>query len=451
MNKSTMATASATAILMIKRPEIRDAVRQVLKAQGLKAENIFNSGDDKDCLRRISKSEYSMLILDWEVGADRVQNVLNQTRKESVAEAHPVFLISAHNDDKIVAMAHEYNVKYVAVGEINVDTIREQIKGLVKEYTHISPIRKMLMAVETHRRQGQDGAGLDILERLFEKQPENTRIVLEMAEILIHLGHWDKAEDLLKRFIHKPEPYARIRHLYARCRMKRNDHAGAIAALKGAQLISPYNVERLLEMGHLFLKTERLSEAEQAFTQALDLAPQSKEAKFGRSTGKLMSGEINEALQILQGLANPRELSAVFNTAAILAIRSQHFDTGMGLYQKAAQLLSKNGKLAARIYYNMGIGFVKSGHSSKGLKCFQKAVEKDPDFKDAEHNLRILGAVVGGKVPADKAGEKVAERDFLAEFDEKLGAHLPMSELGLEGSDEEVELDDLFTDIDKVG
>ncbi len=444
--------ASASAILLTKRPEIRDAIRQALKAEGLKAESITNSADDKDCIQKVARSEYSLLILDWEIGAEKIQSVLNQSRRASQLESHPVFLVASHEDENIVAVAREFFVTHIAIGEVTNEKIQTEIKGLVREYLNVSPIRKMLLSADAHRRQGNSAQALDILEKILDKQPDNQRVALEIAETHIHESDWDKALELLNKFVKRSDALPRIRQLYARCRLKQGDHEGAIAALKDAQLMSPYNIERLLEMGDLFLKIDQPSQAEAAFNQVLDFAAGSKEAKLGKSTSKLLQGEINEALQILQSIASPRELSAVFNTAAILAIRAQNFDTGMGLYQKAAQILANNNKLSARIFFNMGIGFVKQGKPDKGLKCFQKAVENDPSFQPAQFNLKVLitgqGKAGGSEAATPAKGAPV--RDFLADFDEKLSAQLPMGDmLGSDG--EEVELDDLFNDIDKVG
>lgn len=442
--------ASASAILLTKRTEIRDAIRQALKAEGLKSESIANTTEEKECLLKISRSDYALLILDWELGAEKIQNVLTQSRRNSQLESHPVFLLAAHEDQNIVAMAREFFISHVAVGEISNEKIQGEIKALVREYLNISPIRKMLLAADAHRRKNENQQALDILEKILEKQPENQRVALEVAEVNIHDGNWAAASQMLGKFVKRDDALPRIKHLFARCRLREGDHSGAIAALKDAQLMSPYNVERLLEMGELFLKTDQPSQAEEAFNKVLDFASGSKEAKLGKSTSKLLQGEINEALQVLQGIASPRELSAVFNTAAILAIRSQDFETGMGLYQKAAQILSGNAKLAARIYFNMGIGFVKSGKTDKGLKCFQKSVENDPSFEAAAHNLKILESGHSIKPRSESAPAKAdPARDFLADFDEKISAQLPLTDLG-GGAGEEVELDDLFQDIEKV-
>ncbi|WP_141732541.1 tetratricopeptide repeat protein [Oligoflexus tunisiensis] len=436
------------AIILTKRGDIRDAVRQAFKSQGIKPGAIVSATDDKEFTEKLEESDYSMLVLDWEYAPEKVSQILINNRKKSRLESHPVFLIAAHEDDKIISMAREFFIQYVAIGEVNMDTIRSQIKGLVKDFQHVSPVRKMLLAVESALQSNHVPQATEMLERLHEKQPENQRVAVELAECYILQNDWGRAETLLKRFINTEECYARIKHLYARCRMKNGDHNGAIASLKGAQLISPYNVERLIELGNIFLKIDKPEEAEAAFEEVLDFAPGSKEAKVGKSTSKMLMGEVNEALSLLNEFASPRELSAVFNTAAILAIRQKRYDAGFELYQKALQLLAKKPKLVSRILYNMGIGYVKSGKLDKGLKCFEKSAESDPEFADASHNIKVLKTATQSPQPRSQAVDD--QHEILDGLEERFTTTMPLIDVGTEDEDE-VQLDDVLSDIGKVG
>jgi len=439
---------AVNAIILTKRADIRDAVRQAFKAQGIKPANIISTTEDKEFTVKLEENEYCMLVLDWEYAPDKISQILSLNRKKSRLESHPVFLVAAHEDDNIIAMAREFFIQYIAVGEVNTDTIRGQIKGLVKDYLHVSPVRKMLMAVESARQNENIPQAAEMLQRLHEKQPENQRVAVELAECYILQNDWGRAETLLKQFINSEDCYARIKHLYARCRLKNGDHNGAIASLKGAQLISPYNVERLIELGNLFLKIDKPEEAEATFDEVLNFAPGSKDAKVGKSTSKMLMGEVNEALNLLNEFASPRELSAVFNTAAILAIRQKRYDAGFELYQKALQILAKKPKLVSRILYNMGIGYVKSGKPDKGLKCFEKSVESDPEFTDAAHNIKVLKVATQSPQPRSQLVDE--QHEILDGLEERFTTTMPLIDVGMDQEDE-VQLDDVLADIGKVG
>ncbi len=162
---------------------------------------------------------------------------------------------------------------------------------------------------------------------------------------------------------------------------------------------------------------------------------------------------MNEALNLLNEFASPRELSAVFNTAAILAIRQKRYDAGFELYQKALQILAKKPKLVSRILYNMGIGYVKFGKPEKGLKCFEKSAEADPEFTDAAHNIKILKTATQSPQPRSQTTTAQLDDDqheLLDGLEERFTTSMPTIDVGTDQEDE-VQLDDVLADIGKVG
>lgn len=378
------------AFIYSKRADVRDVVRQALKVNGLDTNNIQNIVKESNILKLIEKSDFAFLILDWELGAETINRVLEANRKASAIESHPVYLLAAREDENIFKTAKEFFVSRCTIGDITTDSIRGEIRGLVSDYRRLSPIRQVLLNVENAKRLGEDDQAFDMITKLHSKTPDNPRVIVEFAEALIGRGEWKKAEDILRPVLDTEPPYARIKHLYARCRLKAADYNSAIASLKGAQLVSPYNTERLLEMADLFLDLDRPDEANDAYDEILKIAPSYKHAKLGKSKSMLLAGELNEALTLLRECASHRELSSVFNTAAIIAIKQEKYEVGFGLYKKAIGLLAKHTHLLSRIVYNMGIGFVKTGDSEKGLMCFKKSHQLDPDFKNAGFNVKVL-------------------------------------------------------------
>lgn len=445
-----------SAFIYSKRMEVRDVIRQALKKQGISTNKIQNIMDEKELITAIDTHEFSFLILDWEMGPSSIQAILEKNRKDSIAESHPVFMFAAKDDEKIFQVAAEYFVSNCTIGEINSDTIREQIKSLVGEYTRLNPIRKVILDVEQLRRRGSHEQAHSALLKLLDFAPDNPRAIVELAESFIAQGQWEKAEHLLRPHLELDPPYARIKHLYARCRLKAQDYNGAIASLKGAQLISPYNTERLLEMGEMFLELDRLDEADEAFRGILEIAPESSSAKMGRSKGMLLAGEVNEALGLLRECASMRELSSVFNTAAIIAIKQKKYSVGYNLYKKALQILAKDKKLSAKIVYNMGIGFVKEGDPQKGLQCFIKSNKLDPALANAKHNITILEKLEKnqGNVQAIEDFESIAFEDTIiaseeplndseekvsAALDKKTSSHSEASDIDLESIFDDIE------------
>ena len=102
----------------------------------------------------------------------------------------------------------------------------------------------------------------------------------------------------------------------------------------------------LLEIGAAYLEIDRPDQASQAFEEILSLAPELKQAKKGQAKSQL-SGEINEGLNLIRSSLNPREIAAVFNTAAIIAIKNGKYSEGYRS-TKLQQKLSKATKFWQR-------------------------------------------------------------------------------------------------------
>ena len=450
----------ATAIIFSKRSDLRDAIRQAFKGQGLASGDIQNHTDLKQVLADLERKDYVFLVLDWDLGVDQLQKILEKNRSQHRLEAHPCFLLASKEDDHIIDFAREYHVSHTSVGEITNQKLAKHVKSLVEEYRQLSPIKQLLLNVDSARQKGEHQKAHQLLQTMYEKFTTNTRVALEYAESLIELGKWSEAQKVLVPLQGIEHDSARARHLYARCCLKLGQTEQAVQALQAAQEASPYNPSRLVELGDIFLDLDRVDEAMQSYAEVLGFAPQSQEAKLGKSRGMLLSGKLDEALHLLHQCANKRELSAVFNTAAIVAIRQGKFDQGLSLYGKAVQILKSESKLVARIIYNMGIGLVKSGEPAKAVNCFAKANELDQQFLDAGHNLRVLRQQLqksGGKADGSLAAIDQSIRDTHDDFeeglldglDESISASESMipSGFGNDSEEDDFDLDQILSDV----
>ena len=350
--------------------------------------NVRNSNEYQDAVD--AAGPVFFLAVDWQIGPDLVLEILEKNRRVHKLESRPTFLFAAKLDENVIAVAAEYYVNKVHTGTITGETIRTDVVQLVKEAKDLSQMRQLLIQVETCRTTGDWVGATQVLGQLHSRFPDNMRIMVELAENHLEMDEWKNAETFLSVVVEKEPQYARARHLLARCFLKRGDMEEAIECLKDAQLISPYNVNRLVEMGGLFLEMSKPHDAKKTFDQILKIAPKSKNGVSGKASSMLVLGEVNEALGILRESASTRELAAVFNTTAIMAINKGNYEAGMNLYQIAKDAIGDRPKVQARLMYNMGIGYYKWKRSEESMKCFQQALKFDPTFDDAAYNVQVM-------------------------------------------------------------
>ncbi len=390
-----MDVSKLKAAIFSKRQEIRQAIRNSLKSKGLSADNIYNVITEDECTKAINKHDNLIVVLDWDNGPNAVGVMLETIATTMRTASHPTFLIASKSNDNILKLGAEYKVAKIAVGEINSDTINEQVTSLVSSMTHIEGYAETMHRVKELLDQSNIYGAMSHLEASHEAADSMELYGVELAELYFQNAKQDAAEHLLKDMMNEFPSNARVRHIYARCKLHSKDYEGAIASLKGAQLISPANVQRLLEMGGAYLEIDRPDQANTVFEEILRLAPELKQAKKGQAKSQLLAGEINEGLNLIRSSLNPREIAAVFNTAAIIAIRNGKYAEGLSLYKVAAKTLEGDEKLAAKIVYNMGIGFVKWGKMNQSAACFEKAFSLNSSFANARHNADIVRGLEG--------------------------------------------------------
>jgi tetratricopeptide (TPR) repeat protein len=370
------------------RDDIRNALRQELKNQGFDAAVIFNARNVAEYEQVTKSIEDYCVLLDWESGPDKILEVLSIENKEMLWQTTPCLLIAGKVDEHILSVAREYNIAKVHVGDVTSNVLKQVIKEFLMDMRTGTPIKKLYSEIEKLQKEEKWEEASRILEEINKKMPDNERVILDLAQCCLEEGKWEEAQQLLEG--RENWSNARGKHLLARCHMKKGNREQAAALLQDAQLISPYNVDRLMELGHLFLDLGKTSEAGQAFDEILEFAPESRRGKMGKGTAMLASGEINEAIGLVKGALSPREIASVFNTAAIFAIKNQKFDTGMNLYQTALSLVQKNKKVSSRLIFNKGIGLFKAGKIAEAKEAFENAVALDPGYEDAKFNLKVL-------------------------------------------------------------
>lgn len=396
------------AVIYSSRSDILDALKQEVRAAGFAQENIKLPNNIDECMAELDKLPFALIVIDWEVGVDEALKILSSNLKKHKIDARPVFLIAAKVDERIVAAGAEFGVAQINVGEISRDRIKASIRLIMEDLQKVRPIRDALLEVAELRSNDDWAAATKKLEELHKNGDGNLRVTAELAENYMQAGDWAQALVLLENFPTVAAAYPRGLHLLGRCLMKLGKNEEAAAVLQQAKIINPYNVDRLVDLGDVLLGLDRVEEAQENFDEALKFAPGSDAAKKGVSKVKLMEGDVNEALAILNEITSGHELASVFNTAAVISIRNKRYQEGMRLYEAALKAVDNQKLVMSRLYFNMGIGFHRWTKPDDALRCFKQALALDPNYENAKHNVTVMsGSAEAETAPAPTSDEDV--------------------------------------------
>lgn len=395
----------AAAVVHSKRKDLVALLGTELKALG--AASVIEPKNKDDCVEKLIKDPTAILCVDWELGSEEVNQVLGAVKGHFKIETRPILMVINEIEANVISTAAEYAVSQMHAGPLAAETLRDCLKALIAEDEDTKSLKEVLVQVAVARGKGDWAIATPMLMELYDKNPGNERIALELAENLIYEGTWDHAEQIIQPYLAAEPPNIRALHLMGRCYMSKGKFDDAIKLLEKAKIVNPHNVDRLIDLGEAFLNNNQVDEAMANFREASTLDEDSKQAKFGQGKCMLMNGEVNEALGLLKSMSGPREMASIFNTAAVLSMHHGSFEKGMQLYRSALAALGRNDKIGSRLMFNMGLGFRRWKKEDKALACFAKSLEMDPTYvKAAKHKElaeKALGAAPATAAPAAAA------------------------------------------------
>jgi len=347
----------------------------------------------------------AVLVIDWNLEESSVVALLNRVQGSSRELA-----ILIHTDKisgKAISIGLEYGVDYVGnstniPAEIKIG-VNKAIESCIKQ----SPIKNIISKISSFKKRGEPESAMLVLQSTLEKVPHVAIIELELAAVYIDCGRWSDAEPLLQKLAAAQPPNLRAQHLYARLLMKGGNFREAELLLQNCKLLNPYNAPRLVDLGRSIIQQPgRAHEALAVFDQALQMDPQLAAAKLGKTECLLAQGDVDEALELIKGLASPRELASLFNLAAILNIKDGKFMEGIGLYQVALRSIQNDHTAISRLYFNAALGFQRWDKPEDALQCLRKSLELDPTFARSQSLIKKILASDPGSMSSKQASAR---------------------------------------------
>lgn len=186
------------------------------------------------------------------------------------------------------------------------------------------------LTVETYLREQRVEEGTILLEGYVAAHPDNTEAVQDLILLLIQSREYARAEQLIRTIApNEYTPYIRYYRAAALSGLGRKGEAAL--ELQWAVQEAPEFIEAWVELAYIYEQTDRLPEAEQAYEQALGMAPDSHELWMRLLTVSLRMKNYAKALQLtLQGPQSPGFLL----TSATMFMSE-------GLYPQAKQILDQ--------------------------------------------------------------------------------------------------------------
>ena len=180
-------SAIQRAVVTVAKKNTRERIVTELKKRGVQ-EVIVTSNLTK-VITEILQNPLSMLVLDTTIGEEALKRILDQSRCLYKVDTRPIYLLCEKKSNSILGIFSEYNISRMRTGEAKGKEIKKDIALIYEHEEEIQAYRKDLHDIAYLREQGKLDTAGKILSSLHQKNPNNARISVEYAEILLESGN----------------------------------------------------------------------------------------------------------------------------------------------------------------------------------------------------------------------------------------------------------------------
>ena len=196
--------------------------------------------------------------------------------------------------------------------------------------------------------------------------------------------------------------------------------AEGIEILKKLSRFHELNSERMLALGDAYLNVGRANEAADALSKGEKLTGgQDERFKDGLVKVDLLKGDMQAALAKIGKKYLSAPVLAFLNTRAVMAARAGMMDEGVKLYNEALAGCDPVDKvIVAKLWFNMGIAFVRARQLEKATDSLAKSVEiGGSDFDRAVNPLAVARQVLAKKSSGASAGDLSSASQVMEEIE----------------------------------
>ena len=369
-----------------------EAMKAYCSMCGVSESQVLVLDDAKEAGEDILVPKASFMLLDWDLGEMPINMFLEAYLNAGKPKTKLPILIHHEEDESLADLAMMYELPFIVIGDI---TSKEFENNLVEILSS-----NVFSGDEFHEWKEFEGLlhgkkydeAKNYLESRLVDNPTEVNYRVNLAEVNIQMRDFKDGKMILKHLIDTNQKSPRIFQMISRCEFALGNKEEAKDYMKACHFLSFENLARLVDIGNIYLKTGCHPEAREIFEEALEIKGGLQEAVVGLGTFEIIDGDFRGALGFIGNTVNKREQSAIFNLAGILLCNDNEFSKAVTLYVNAVKYLDceKEPEVVAKLFFNMGLAFLKWGKIPKAVRCFEKSYKYDLDFDFAKHNLNVL-------------------------------------------------------------
>lgn len=362
---------------------ICELIINALRKSGIKNVQGFMDGDS--AWQAIQQDEFDFFVLDWKVPKVNGLTMINRIRSMDKYRFVPVLVISGLVTGKDFRLLEEMPLTALVEKPFNDRFFIKKTQALFDEFLWLrneeATIAKLLRELNSEKPSALFG-----VKALIAVSPRPNPLRLAAVRILIEHNQLSDAEKILDEALKQDPNCVAILHELGKIYLKSQRFTDANKILRMAESESPDNLERLCLLGSTSMNLLEPELAQQYFKKAMILDSEDQTAKDGAT----LATNMETYLSRFDVTSIPKSFAGLMNAIGISLVRTQQFEQGLNHYRSAMSYVESDdvkGKLA----FNVGSGYLRWQKPDDALRWFQNAWELSKNTNTrASQYIRLL-------------------------------------------------------------
>ncbi len=214
---------------------------------------------------------------------------------------------------------------------------------------------------------------------ILRKQPSNKKAYIALASTYTQQGEFEKSFKYINEVLKMDKHYRDAYIMKGTNYLTIGKRDLAISSYETAVQQDPKFFEAYLQLAWIYTEDEKYPFALEYFRTAAELDPKSTDALYGIAYSLQMLEKYDEAMLAYRDLiqTDNKYYLALFNQAYIKQFHQNQVDSAIYYYQSALDMEPQ----FVKAWHNLGLCYKTKGDKTNALKSFAKALKYNPDFK----------------------------------------------------------------------
>ena len=376
-----------TVIVGVQMPSLRKAIKGMLRQYG--DHTILEAGSGEEVLRTLRSGELEgdlFVIMDWDMLNISGVDVAREIRGDKRLEDTPILLLASEFTEEQIGMAGEVGVNGCLIKPFPASMLIDRVSKIVRTRNHPPEHVKLIKLGQSLIENGEYDEAMNFFRKSLN--------IKKSARVLVHIGEtyekkeeYNEADHTYREAMELNPQYLKAYVMASELLIKLGSPREALMFLEKATAISPYNAERQMMLGNLYMNNKEPDKAAKAFMSAVRI-----ESDRGVEVGeKLMAlGRSKDAESCFRSaLKNKWDEIHIYNKLGIALRKQGKWQEAIDEYKKALQQDSFD----EVVHFNMGKAYLEGGRTTEARDCFKKALDINPNLQQAEDELKKMGLV----------------------------------------------------------